>query len=50
MGTDLGGFLAVYGAVFDGDLTQWSIGGPVNSMPGILGLVSLSWQSSEDLC
>jgi hypothetical protein len=28
MGLDLAGFLAVYGAVFDGDLTSWSIGGP----------------------
>lgn len=28
MGTDLATFLAVYGAVFDGDLTSWSIGGP----------------------
>jgi len=28
MGTDLATVLAVYGAVFDGDLTKWSIGGP----------------------
>ena len=28
MGLDLAAFLAVYGAVFDGDLTSWSIGGP----------------------
>ena len=28
MGLDLGGFLAVYGAAIDGDLTSWSIGGP----------------------
>jgi len=25
---DLAGFLALYGAIFDGDLTRWSIGGP----------------------
>lgn len=31
MGTDLAAFLAVYGAVFDGDLTSWSIGGPPSS-------------------
>ena len=31
MGLDLGAFLAVYGAVFDGDLTTWSIGGPPTS-------------------
>lgn len=35
MGLDLGAFLAVYGAVFDGDLTSWSIGGP--PPPGLLG-------------
>jgi hypothetical protein len=34
MGADLAAFLSVYGAVEDGDLTSWSIGGP----PGILGL------------
>jgi hypothetical protein len=33
MGMDLGGFLAVYGAVFDGDLTSWSIGGPPSASP-----------------
>ncbi|PBP15399.1 Cloroperoxidase [Diplocarpon rosae] len=41
MGLDLGAFLAVYGAVFDGDLTSWSIGGPppakILSSIGILG-------------
>jgi hypothetical protein len=41
MGKDLGGFLSVYGAVFDGDLTSWSIGGPppatlLNSAAGLL--------------
>jgi hypothetical protein len=39
---DLGGFLAVYGAVFDGDLTSWSIGGApsaslLSSTAGLLG-------------
>ena len=28
MGLDLAAFLSIYGAVFDGDLTNWSIGGP----------------------
>lgn len=28
MGADLAAFLSIYGAVFDGDLTSWSIGGP----------------------
>ncbi|KAB8556610.1 hypothetical protein FH972_025647 [Carpinus fangiana] len=42
MGVDLGGFLAIYGAVFDGDLLSWSIGGPqpaslVSPLKGILG-------------
>ncbi|APA15984.1 hypothetical protein sscle_16g107540 [Sclerotinia sclerotiorum 1980 UF-70] len=31
MGVDLGAFLSIYGAVFDGDLTSWSIGGPPSS-------------------
>ena len=35
MGLDLATFLSVYGAVMDGDLTSWSIGGPPPS-----GLVS----------
>jgi hypothetical protein len=39
MGTDLATFLAVYGAVFDGDLTSWSIGGPPTS--GLLSSVGL---------
>lgn len=39
MGLDLATFLAVYGAVFDGDLTSWSIGGPPSS--SLLGSVSL---------
>ncbi|KAG0648672.1 Dothistromin biosynthesis peroxidase dotB [Hyphodiscus hymeniophilus] len=39
MGTDLATFLSVYGAVFDGDLTSWSIGGPPPS--GLLGSLGL---------
>jgi hypothetical protein len=39
MGKDLGGFLALYGAIFDGDLTKWSIGGPTTAVPGTLGLL-----------
>lgn len=35
MGTDLGGFLAVYGAVFDGNLASWSIGGPTPNVASI---------------
>lgn len=37
MGEDLAAFLSIYGAVFDGDLTKWSIGGP-DARVGILGL------------
>lgn len=41
MGVDLGAVLAIYGAVFDGDLTSWSIGGPPSasllSSIGLLG-------------
>ena len=40
-GADLAAFLAVYGAVFDGDLTSYSIGGPAPSLlnlaDGLLG-------------
>lgn len=39
MGLDLGAFLAVYGAVIDGDLTSWSIGGPPSS--GLLSSIGL---------
>jgi len=40
MGLDLGAFLSVYGAVFDGDLTSWSIGGPPpSSLLGSVGLL-----------
>ncbi|KAI1422637.1 hypothetical protein F5Y12DRAFT_799343 [Xylaria sp. FL1777] len=38
MGVDLATFLAVYGAIFDGDLTSYSIGGPA---PSLLGLGDL---------
>ncbi|RAL67849.1 hypothetical protein DID88_008575 [Monilinia fructigena] len=42
MSLDLGGFLAIYGAVFDGNLLAWSIGGPTSeaSLPlsNLLGL------------
>jgi len=39
MGIDLATFLSTYGAVMDGDLTSWSIGGPpggVSLLPGLL--------------
>jgi len=40
MGTDLAAFLAVYGAVFDGDLVSWSIGGPpTSSLLSSIGLL-----------
>ncbi|KAI1741822.1 hypothetical protein F4680DRAFT_63304 [Xylaria scruposa] len=39
MGVDLATFLAVYGAVFDGDLTSYSIGGPAPSLLGLGGLL-----------
>lgn len=40
MGTDLATFLAVYGAVFDGDLTSWSIGGrPPAGLLSSIGLL-----------
>lgn len=39
MGVDLATFLSVYGAVMDGDLTSWSIGGPPGSSL-TLGLLS----------
>ncbi|GAB7349625.1 hypothetical protein MBLNU459_g0307t1 [Dothideomycetes sp. NU459] len=38
MGEDLGGFLAVYGAVADGNALEWSIGGPTPGVGSILGL------------
>jgi hypothetical protein len=40
MGADLATFLAIYGAIFDGDLKSYSIGGPAPSvlpLGGILG-------------
>lgn len=40
MGLDLATFLAVYGAVFDGDLTKWSIGGsPPEGLLSSIGLL-----------
>jgi len=39
MGTDLATILAVYGAVYSGDLTSWSIGGV--PPPGLLTTVGL---------
>lgn len=39
MGPDLALFLSTYGAVVDGDGTKWSIGGPSDSVPGLLGLL-----------
>lgn len=39
MGVDLATFLAIYGAVFDGDLVSWSIGGPPPG--GLLGDIGL---------
>jgi hypothetical protein len=38
MGADLAQFLAVYGAIFDGDLTSYSIGGPAAGL-NLLGLL-----------
>ena len=40
MGLDLATFLAVYGAVFDGDLKSWSIGGPPGGGSGSNSLLS----------
>ena len=37
MGIDLATFLAVYGAVIDGNLESWSIGGISSALPPILG-------------
>jgi hypothetical protein len=39
MGKDLGGFLAIYGAVMDGDATKWSISGPTIAVPTTLSLL-----------
>lgn len=39
MGLDLATFLSTYGAVMDGDLTKWSIGGPDSRVGGALGLL-----------
>lgn len=35
MGKDLGGFLAIYGAVIDGNGAAWSIGGPSTQLGGL---------------
>lgn len=35
MGLDLGAFLAVYGAVIDGNVAAWSIGGPSSQLGGL---------------
>jgi Peroxidase, family 2 len=40
MGLDLATFLAIYGAIMDGDLTSWSIGGPPPSSGLLSGLLS----------
>ena len=39
MGADLASLLGVYGAIFDGDLSSYSIGGPVTGLTvaGLLG-------------
>lgn len=39
MGYDLGGFLSFYGAIADGDGTQWSIGGPTPQVGSLFGLI-----------
>ena len=39
LGTDMSTFLATYGAIFDGDLTSYSIGGPVLSLTNLGGLL-----------
>lgn len=39
MGVDLATFLAIYGAIFDGDLTRYSIGGPYPSLLNLNGLL-----------
>jgi hypothetical protein len=38
-GVDLATFLAIYGAIFDGDLTSYSIGGPLPSLLNLGGLL-----------
>lgn len=42
LGIDIGTILAVYGSVFVGDLTKWSIGGPSKDvkLPGVQGLLN----------
>lgn len=41
MGRDLGGFLAIYGAVIDGNGAAWSIGGPSTQLGGLGSLNTL---------
>jgi hypothetical protein len=38
-GPDLATFLAIYGAIFDGDLTSYSIGGPLPTLLNLGGLL-----------
>jgi hypothetical protein len=45
MGQDLGGFLGLYGALIDGNLESWSIGGPTSAVPQTLGLLGQTGQS-----
>lgn len=40
MAKDLGGFLAIYGALFDGNLAAWSIGGPSSQLASLPLLLS----------
>jgi len=39
MGKDLGAFLSIYGALIDGNLQSWSIGGPNPALGPTLGLL-----------
>lgn len=45
MGVDLAAFLAAFGAVYDGDGTSWSIGGPptASQIGGLSGLLGQSY-------
>lgn len=40
MGADLGAFLSIYGALFDGNLAAWSIGGPSSQLASLPVLLS----------
>ena len=48
MGQDMSTFLAVYGAVMDGNLISWSIGGPVASLGGVGNVQPLSMSGSHN--